>query len=126
MVASDKLFYWLFQTNPDRILELQPDLPAAACGWRFCAPVVKEREHRLDGWFQPPVDEPELPAVLMEAQMGPDPTFLRRLYAQSARLVEQETNLEHWRVVVICPNRCLNFGRPTAVAEFVRERVRFV
>jgi predicted transposase YdaD len=29
-------------------------------------------------------------------------------------------------VVVICPHRRLNFGRPTAVAEFVRERVHWV
>jgi predicted transposase YdaD len=126
MVASDKLFYWLFQAHPDRILELQRDLPAEARGWRFCAPVVKEREHRLDGLFQPPADQADLPTVLLEAQMAADPKFLRRLYAQSARLVEQEIAIEHWRVVVICPNRRLNFGRPTAVAEFVRERVHWV
>ena len=83
MGASDKLFYWLFQNHPDRILELQRDLPAEACGWRFSAPVVKERERRLDGWFQPPPDRPELPVVLLEAQMKADPRFLRRLYAQS-------------------------------------------
>ena len=79
MSASDKLFYWLFQLHPDRILELQRDLPAEACGWRFSAPVVKERERRLDGWFQPPPDRPELPVVLLEAQMKADPRFLRRL-----------------------------------------------
>ncbi len=44
MSTSDKLFYWLFQNHPDRILELQRDLPADASGWRFSAPVVKERE----------------------------------------------------------------------------------
>jgi hypothetical protein len=60
MVASDKLFYWLFQAHPDRILELQRDLPAESRGWRFCAPVVKEREHRLDGLFQPPADQAAL------------------------------------------------------------------
>jgi hypothetical protein len=26
VVASDKLFYWLFQHQPDRILPLLPDL----------------------------------------------------------------------------------------------------
>ena len=126
MGASDKLFYWLFQNHPDRILELQRDLPAEAHGWRFSAPVIKEREHRLDGLFQPPAGQPHLPSVLLEAQMASDPKFLRRLYAQSARLVEQEQEIEHWRVVVICPHRRLNFGRPTAVAEFVRERVHWV
>jgi predicted transposase YdaD len=126
MSASDKLFYWLFQNHPDRILELQRDLPADACGWRFSAPVVKEREHRLDGLFQPPADLTHLPVVLLEAQMGADPKFLRRLYAQSAMLVEQEVEIEHWRVVVICPHRHLNFGSPNAVIEFVRERVHWL
>jgi len=124
MGASDDLFYWLFQAHPDRSLELQRDLPAEVRGWRFSAPAVKEREHRLDGLFQPPADQADLPTVLLEAQMAADPKFLRRLYAQSARLVEQE--IEHWRVVVICPNRRLNFGSPRAVAEFVRERVYWV
>jgi predicted transposase/invertase (TIGR01784 family) len=126
MTASDKLFYWLFQNHPDRILELQRDLPPEASGWRFSAPVVKEREHRLDGLFQPPASQPELPVVLLEAQMAADGKFLRRLYAQSARLVEQEVEIEHWRVVVICPHRHLNFGSPVAVEEFVRERVHWV
>jgi predicted transposase YdaD len=126
MVASDKLFYWLFQNHPDRILELQRDLPAAASGWHFSAPVVKEREHRLDGLFQPPANQPQLPAVLLEAQMASDARFLRRLYAQSALLVEQKLEIEHWRVVVICPHRHLQFGSHTAVAEFLRERVHWL
>ena len=47
MPASDKLFYWLFQEQPDRILQLLPDLPADASGYQFTAPVLKERECRL-------------------------------------------------------------------------------
>ena len=41
MTASDKLFFWLFQNQPDRILQLLPDLPADAGGYRFVAPVFK-------------------------------------------------------------------------------------
>ncbi|MFM9088552.1 MAG: DUF2887 domain-containing protein, partial [Cyanobium sp.] len=44
VTISDKLFYWVFQNNPDWILELQPDLAKAAGGYRFSAPVLKERE----------------------------------------------------------------------------------
>ena len=69
MVASDKLFYWLFQYQPDRILPLLPDLPADARGYRFSDPVLKEREYRLDGLFLPPPERPELPALILEAQM---------------------------------------------------------
>ena len=111
MVASDKLFYWLFQDRPDRIIQLLSDLPADAGGYHFSAPVLKERECRLDGLFLPPEDRPDLPAVVLEAQMAPDPDFLLRLYAESA---------------LICPHRHLNFGSPVPVREFLEYRVRWI
>jgi hypothetical protein len=129
---SDKLFYWVFQSHPDWILELQPDLVAAAglagdaagdadgaagaagaagsaAGYRFSAPVLKEREYRLDGLFLPPPQSPELPAVILEAQMAADPGFLRRLYAESARWLQQASNIDHcprrWRS--LCGSGCI-------------------
>ncbi|MFM7547344.1 MAG: DUF2887 domain-containing protein [Cyanobacteriota bacterium] len=63
--------------------------PADAGGYRFSAPVLKEREHRLDGLFLPPAHRLDLPAVILEAQIAGDPGFLRRLYAESARLLQQ-------------------------------------
>ncbi|MFM7548987.1 MAG: DUF2887 domain-containing protein [Cyanobacteriota bacterium] len=138
MAASGKLFFWVFQQHPDRILELLPDLAPGGGGYRFSAPVLKERERRLDGLFQVPGavrddaageaagEPPPQPAVILEAQMQADQGFLRRLYAESAMLIEQESQIEHWRVVVLCPNRQLNFGRPAAVAEFLRERVQWI
>ena len=53
MAASDKLFYWVFQRRPDRILELLPDLAAGGGGYRFSAPVLKERERRLAAYSSP-------------------------------------------------------------------------
>ncbi len=126
MVASDKLFCWLFQNQPDRILPLLPDLPADARGYRFSAPVLKEREYRLDGLFLPPPERPDLPALILEAQMAADGGFLRRLFAECARLVQQEPAISQWRVVVLCPSRQLNFGDPAPVAEFVEQRVRWI
>jgi predicted transposase YdaD len=123
---ATKLFYWLFQHQPDRILPLLPDLPADARGYRFSAPVLKEREYRLDGLFLPPPERPELPALILEAQMAADGGFLRRLYAETARLLQQEPGIEHWRVVVLCPSRQLNFGDPTPVAEFVEQRLQWI
>lgn len=86
-MASDKLFYAIFQHNPDLILRWVDDLPADAAGYCFSAPVLKEREYRLDGLFLPPDDRVDLPAIVLEAQMAPDPDFLLRLYAESARFV---------------------------------------
>jgi predicted transposase YdaD len=126
VVASDKLFYWLFQNQPDRILPLLPDLPADARGYRFSAPVLKEREYRLDGLFLPPPERPDLPALILEAQMAADGGFLRRLFAECARLVQQEPAISQWQVVVLCPSRQLNFGDPAPVAEFVEQRVRWI
>ena len=126
VVASDKLFFWLFQSRPDRILQLLDDLPADAGGYRFSAPVLKEREYRLDGLFLPPPERPDLPALILEAQMAADGGFLRRLFAECARLVQQEPAIQHWRVVVLCPSRQLHFGDPTPVAEFVEHRVEWI
>lgn len=92
VVASDKLFYWLYHNQPDRILPLLPDLPA----------------------------------LILEAQMAADGGFLRRLYAETARLLQQEPSIERWRVVVLCPSRQLNFGDPAPVAEFVEQQGRGV
>jgi predicted transposase YdaD len=58
--------------------------------------------------------------------MAADGGFLRRLYAETARLLQQEPGIERWRVVVLCPSRQLNFGDPAPVAEFVEKRVQWI
>ena len=125
-MASDKLFFLIFQSAPDLILRWLQDLPADAGGYSFSAPVLKEREYRLDGLFSPPPQRDDLPAVVLEAQMAADPNFLLRLYAESARFLQQERWQRDWRVVVICPNRELNFGELTPVQEFVEHRVEWI
>ena len=125
-MASDKLFFYLFQSNPDLILRWVEDLPADAGGYSFSAPVLKEREYRLDGLFAPPPGRPELPSVILEAQMAADPGFLLRLYAETGRFLQQQIWNGDWRVVVICPQRELNFWDPTPVQEFLEHRVIWV
>ena len=130
MVASDKLFYWLFQEHAERLQPLVAALLPRMDGYVFSAPVLKEREYRLDGLFLPPADQPDLPALILEAQMAADPGFLLRLYAETGRLLQQQDRqgrpIRHWQVVVICPSRELNFGDPTPVQEFVRERLVWI
>jgi predicted transposase YdaD len=100
-------------------------------GYTFTAPVIKEREVRLDGLFLPPADQlPDKPAIILEAQMAADPEFLLRLYNESSLLLRHQYRqgqpLRHWRVLVICPSRDLNFGDPIPVAEFLRERLIWI
>jgi predicted transposase YdaD len=126
MTASDKLFFWLFQNQPDRILQLLPDLSADAGGYRFVAPVFKALEHRPDGVFLAAQQGSELPALVLEAQMQADPEFLLRLYAESGRFLLQEKTIHRWQVVVLCPLRSMAFGDPEPVAEFLEHRVRWL
>ena len=131
VVASDKLFFWLFQERTERLQPLVASLLSDMEGYTFSAPVIKEREARLDGLFLPPLERlPDQPAIQLEAQMAPDPEFFLRLYLQSGLLLahqfRQGQPLRHWRVVVICPSRDLNFGDPVPVAEFLRERVLWI
>ena len=126
MTASDKLFFWLFQNQPDRILQLLPDLPADAGGYRFVAPVFKALEHRPDGMFLAAQQGSDLPALVLEAQMQADPVFFLRLYAESGRFLLQEKTIRRWQVVVLCPLRSMAFGDPEPVAEFLEHRVRWL
>ena len=130
MVASDKLFYWLFQQHAERLQPLVAALLPKMEGYVFSAPVLKAREYRLDGLFLPPADQPDLPVLILEAQMAADPGFLLRLNAETARLLQQQDRqgraIRHWQVVVICPSRELNFGDLTPVREFVRERLVWI
>jgi predicted transposase YdaD len=126
MTASDKLFFWLFQSQPDRILQLLPDLSADAGGYRFVAPVFKALEHRPDGVFLAAQQGSGLPALVLEAQMQADPEFLLRLYAESGRFLLQEKTIHRWQVVVLCPLRSMAFGDPEPVAEFLEHRVRWL
>jgi predicted transposase YdaD len=130
VVASDKLFFWLFQQRAERLQPLVASLLPRMEGYVFSAPVLKEREYRLDGLFLPPADQPESPTLILEAQMAADPDFLLRLNAETGCLLQQQQRqgrpIRQWQVVVICPSRQLNFGDPTPVQEFVERRVVWI
>jgi len=124
VVASDKLFFWLFQDRTERLQPLVASLLADMDGYSFTAPVIKEREVCPDGLFLPPVDElHDKPALIMEAQMAAHPEFFLRLDNNSSLLLmhqyRQGQPLRHWRMVVFCPSREMNFGDPVPVAEFL-------
>ena len=131
MVASDKLFFWLFHERTQRLLPLVASILPDMEGYSFTAPVIKEPEVRLDGLFLPPPAQlHERPALIMEAQMAANPEFFLRLYNASSLLLRHQYRqgqpVRYWRVLVICPSRDLNFGDPLPVAEFLRERVLWI
>ncbi|MFM8277563.1 MAG: DUF2887 domain-containing protein [Cyanobium sp.] len=117
MVASDKLFFWLFQERSQRLQPLVASLVDDMEGYGFSAPAIKELEVRLDGLFLPPSDQlAQKPALILEAQMAGQPDFFLRLYSESGLVLRHQQRqgqpLRHWRVVVICPSKDLAFGDP--------------
>ena len=131
MVASDKLFFWLFQERSQRLQPLVASLVDDMEGYGFSAPAIKELEVRLDGLFLPPSDQlAHKPALILEAQMAGQPDFFLRLYSESGLVLRHQQRqgqpLCHWRVVVICPSKDLSFGDPLPVREFLRERVIWI
>ncbi|UCJ11954.1 MAG: Rpn family recombination-promoting nuclease/putative transposase [Phormidium sp. PBR-2020] len=108
-MKTDKLFYRIFLLEPNLVAELIPDLPPD-CRFDYVAPVLKERERRLDGVLLPLGDDPSLPLVFLEAQMQGDPGFYRRFFAQVFLYLEQYQVVRPWRGLLLFPRRTLNFG----------------
>ncbi|WP_159784535.1 DUF2887 domain-containing protein [Sodalinema gerasimenkoae] len=108
-MKTDKLFYRIFLLEPNLVAELIPGLPPD-CRFDYFAPVLKERERRLDGLLVPLGDDPSLPLVFLEAQMQGDPGFYRRFFAQVFLYLEQYEVTRPWRGLLLFPRRTLNFG----------------
>ena len=108
-MKTDKLFYRIFLLEPNLVAELIPGLPPD-CRFDYVAPVLKERERRLDGVLLPLGDDPSLPLVFLEAQMQGNPGFYRRFFAQVFLYLEQYQVIRPWRGLLLFPRRTLNFG----------------
>ena len=67
------------------------------------------------------------PVVLLEVQMHPDRGFRRRLGAETFRLLQQQEQIEHLRVVVLLA-RSLNLGSPgpQLLRRFLEQEVTWV
>ncbi|WP_324631554.1 DUF2887 domain-containing protein [Phormidium sp. CCY1219] len=79
-MKTDKLFYRIFLNQPSLISELVSGIPPD-CEFDYSAPVVKEKEIRLDGLLTPVSQDVSLPLVFLEAQMQNDPEFYGRYFA---------------------------------------------
>ncbi|MFM6080769.1 MAG: DUF2887 domain-containing protein, partial [Dolichospermum sp.] len=78
-MKTDKLFYRIFLNQPGLIAELIPGIPED-CEFEYSAPVIKEKEVRLDGLLTPVDENPDLPLVFLEAQMQDDQRFYGRYF----------------------------------------------
>ena len=108
-MKTDKLFYRIFLSQPSLIAELLSDIPED-CQFEYSAPVVKEKEVRLDGLLTPVSDNPDLPIIFLEAQMQRDQEFYGRYFSGLFLYLHQYKITRLWRGLLILRDRSQDLG----------------
>jgi predicted transposase YdaD len=121
-MKTDKWFYELFLSQPGMLAELMPGIEK---NWEFIynAPVVKEKEFRLDGVFTPVSNNPIIPMVFAEAQMQSDAGFYGRYFSQLFVYINQYTVKQDWRGLLILRDRSQGLGWEVPYTELLERRV---
>jgi len=121
-MKTDKWFYELFLSQPGMLAELMPGIEK---NWEFIynAPVVKEKEFRLDGVFTPVSNNPIIPMVFAEAQMQSDAGFYGRYFSQLFVYINQYTVKQDWRGLLILRDRSQGLGWEVTYTELLERRV---
>ena len=121
-MKTDKWFYEFFLSQPGMLSEL---IPGIESGWEFIysAPVIKEKEFRLDGVFIPVSDDPRIPIVFAEAQMQSDPRFYGRYFSQLFQYLYQYQVERDWQGLLILPSRARNFGAELPYTDLLAQRI---
>ncbi|MEB3830031.1 DUF2887 domain-containing protein [Phormidium sp. CCY1219] len=108
-MKTDKLCYRIFLNQPSLISELLQGIPPD-CEFDYSAPVVKEKEIRLDGLLTPVSQDVSLPLVFLEAQMQNDPEFYGRYFAGIFIYLFQYKITRPWQGLLILRSRSLDLG----------------
>lgn len=110
-MKTDKLFYRIFLTQTSLISELLQGIPKDY-EFDYSAPVVKEKELRLDGLLTPVSEDINLPLVFLEAQMESDRRFYARYFSSIFSYLLQYDITRPWQGLLILRNRTVNLGSP--------------
>jgi predicted transposase YdaD len=122
-MKTDKWFYQLFLTMPGIIAELIPNIPPD-CEFDYMAPVIKEREFRLDGLFIPQSENRNIPLIFLEAQMQFDTGFYGRYFAEIFLYLQQYPEKRPWQGLLILHNRQQYLGESVPYQVLLREQVK--
>ncbi|MDM3850765.1 MAG: DUF2887 domain-containing protein [Aphanizomenon gracile PMC627.10] len=108
-MKTDKLFYRIFLNQPNLIAELIPGIPSD-CEFEYSAPVLKEKETRLDGLLTPISNNSDVPLIFLEAQMQRDTKFYNRYFRGIFSYIDQYEISKNWRGLLILLNKRLELG----------------
>ena len=122
-MKTDKWFYQLFLTMPGIIAELIPNIPPD-CEFDYIAPVIKEREFRLDGLFIPKSENWDIPLIFLEAQMQSDTGFYGRYFAEIFLYLQQYPEKRPWQGLLILHNRQQYLGETVPYQIILQEQIK--
>jgi len=122
-MKTDKWFYQLFLTMPGIIAELIPNIPLD-CEFDYIAPVIKEREFRLDGLLIPKSENWDIPLIFLEAQMQSDAGFYGRYFAEIFLYLQQYPEKRPWQGLLILHNRQQYLGESVPYQILLQEQVK--
>ncbi|MDD1421340.1 DUF2887 domain-containing protein [Dolichospermum sp. ST_sed1] len=122
-MKTDKLFYRIFLSQPSLIAELLSDIPDD-CEFEYSAPVIKEKEIRLDGLLTPLGDRINLPIIFLEAQMQRDSEFYSRYFAGLFVYLHQYKITRPWRGLLILNTHNQDLGSEETYQELLSDRVQ--
>ncbi len=122
-MKTDKLFYRIFLSQPSLIAELLSDIPDD-CEFEYSAPVIKEKEIRLDGLLTPIGDRPHLPIIFLEAQMQRDSEFYSRYFAGLFVYLHQYKVKRTWRGLLILNTRNQDLGSEATYQALLNTQVQ--
>ena len=122
-MKTDKWFYQLFLTMPGIIAELIPNIPPD-CEFDYIAPVIKEREFRLDGLFIPKSENWDIPLIFLEAQMQSDTGFYGRYFAEIFLYLQQYPEKRPWQGLLILHNRQQCLGESVPYQIILQEQIK--
>lgn len=122
-MKTDKLFYRIFLSQPSLIAELLSDIPED-CQFEYSAPVVKEKEVRLDGLLTPISDNPDLPIIFLEAQMQRDQEFYGRYFSGLFLYLHQYKITKLWRGILILRDRNQDLGSERTYQTLLNNQVQ--
>jgi predicted transposase YdaD len=108
---------------PGIIAELIPNIPSD-CEFDYIAPVIKEREFRLDGLFIPQSENWNIPLIFLEAQMQSDAGFYGRYFAEIFLYLQQYPEKRPWQGLLILHNRQQYLGESVPYQILLQEQVK--
>ncbi|MBD2613033.1 MAG: Rpn family recombination-promoting nuclease/putative transposase [Nostoc sp. ZfuVER08] len=106
-MQTDKIFYSLFQSFPSIFFAIIGDTTVNVNAYEFVSVEVKETAFRIDGVFVPTNESIDQPLYFVEVQFQLDSVFYRRFFAEIFVYLRQNQSVNHWRAVVIYPQRSL-------------------